>query len=119
MAVDLAALGEQLDRFPGPPYLVTTGPSGPAHLVSVAARFEEGLFLAPAGRTTTANVAAQPAVTLLWAPEPGGPYSLIVDGEAEVTTDGSVAVVPTRAVLHRVAGADDGLPTCLPLEQGR
>jgi hypothetical protein len=108
--VDLAALAEQVAAFPGPPYLLTTG-GGPAHVVSVAARLEDGRFVVPAGRTTRANAGAQPAVTLLWAPEAGGPYSLIVDGEATVDGD-TVLVAPTRAVLHRVAGADDDLPTC-------
>ena len=49
-------------------------------------------------------------VTLLWPPaEPGG-YSLIVDGRAEVTVADAetvrLAVVPTRALLHRDADPD-------------
>ena len=108
--VDLDALAEQVAAFPGPPYLLTTG-GGPAHVVSVDARLQDGRFAVPAGRTTQSNAAAQPTVTLLWAPEPGGPYSLIVDGEA--TVDGDVVLVaPTRAVLHRVAGVDPDLPSC-------
>jgi hypothetical protein len=108
--VDLDALADQVATFPGPPYLLTTG-GGPAHVVSVEADLADGRFTVAVGRTTLANVTAQPHVTLLWSPTPGEPYSLIVDGEA--TADGGVvAVMPTRAVLHRVAGVDPDLPTC-------
>jgi hypothetical protein len=110
--VDLAALAEQVAAFPGPPYLMTAN-GDPGHVVSVAAELERGRFRLPAGRTTRANASAQPTVTLLWAPAPGGPYSLIVDGQATVDDDTeTVEVVPTRAVLHRMAGVDPELPTC-------
>jgi hypothetical protein len=90
-----------------------TAAGGPAHVVSADAELHDGRFRLPAGRTTRANAAAQATVTLLWAPAPGGPYSLIVDGEATVDGDTeTVEVVPTRAVLHRMAGADPELPTC-------
>lgn len=112
--VDLAALAEQVAAFPGPPYLLTTG-DGPAHVASVDARLADGRFLVPAGRTSRANVGGQPQVTLLWAPTAGGPYSVIVDGTASVDGE-DVVVEPTRAVLHRVAGVDDDLPTCVPIE---
>jgi hypothetical protein len=63
------------------------------------------------GRRTTSNAIDRPAVSLLWPPiEPGG-YSLIVDGEARVTTgpDGAgIVVTPATAVLHRSAAAPEG-----------
>jgi hypothetical protein len=43
-------------------------------------------------------------------------YSLIVDGTALAATgEGALAVAPTRAVLHRVAGAAGDGPTCRPV----
>jgi len=49
-------------------------------------------------------------VTLLWPPsEPDG-YSLIVDGQAEISEANDetarLGVVPTRALLHREADTD-------------
>ena len=114
VAVDLDALAERIAEFPGPPYLLTTG-DGPAHVASVRVRFEDGRFVVAAGRTSLANVGAQPLVTLLWSPAPGGPYSLIVDGDGAAEGE-AVVVTPTRAVLHRVAGVDPDLPTCVPIE---
>jgi hypothetical protein len=69
------------------------GPEGPKALIDV------GLI----GGRTRKNLAERRDVTLLWPPpEPGG-YSLIVDGEAEVTDAGDetvhLGVVPTRALL--------------------
>ena len=58
--------------------------------------------------------AANGSLTLLWPAPPGAPYALIVDGAARhVPSDGVIAVRPTRAVLHRVAGADQSLASCV------
>ncbi|MGA4788016.1 pyridoxamine 5'-phosphate oxidase family protein [Nocardia sp. AB354] len=54
------------------------------------------------GSHTRDNVAARPAVSLVWAPrEPTG-YSLIVDGLGTLEDD-RLVIAPTRAILHRVA----------------
>ena len=76
------------------------GPDGPRAILDV------GLI----GGRTRENLAHHSDVTLLWPPpEPGG-YSLIVDGQAETTDSDSetarLAVVPTRALLHRDADPD-------------
>jgi hypothetical protein len=83
------------------------GPDGPGAIVDV------GLI----GGRTRKNLAHRRDVTLLWPPpEPGG-YSLIVDGEAEVTdaADETVrlGVVPTRALLHREADSPSAAKGCL------
>jgi hypothetical protein len=74
-----------------------------------------GHALAPgAGRRTSHNVEASGASTLLWPAPAGEPYSLIVDGDARVERErGQVVIRPTRAVLHRVVGADPALPSCV------
>lgn len=89
-------------------YLITVDDGQRAHTVAVTptvcgAVLDVGLV----GGGTRNNVAQRGDVTLLWPPrEPGG-YSLIVDGQAELSeTDRENArcqVVPTRALLHRQA----------------
>ena len=59
------------------------------------------------GRRSRANLARSTDVTVMWPPpEPGG-YTIIADGQAQVSDDGgdvaSLTFVPTRAVLIRVA----------------
>lgn len=102
-------------------YLVTVGDDGRAHVVAVTPRWEgDALVVGGLGRRSAANLAARPAVTLVWPPlEPEG-YSLILDGEARILADGAAAggdaatgtgpdsaaavtIVPGRAVLHRPA----------------
>lgn len=119
--VDLDKLADTLVDFPFG-YLITVGDDHRAHTVAVTPDLCDGvLTVGPIGRTTARNATAHDAVTVVWPPrEPTG-YSLIVDGNAEVTEDG-VRVTPTRAVLHRSAiapgaGTDPaGLHDCVPLK---
>jgi hypothetical protein len=118
VAVDLAGLSERIAEFGPAAFLVTVGDEGP-HVVSVQPREGETALLMAAGRSTRANIAARPAVTLLWPAPPGGAYSLLVDGTAAVVPgdDATVAVEPASGVLHRVAGATGSGPTCLPVSE--
>jgi hypothetical protein len=86
------------------------GPEGPRALIDV------GLI---GGRTRT-NLAHRSDATLLWPPVETGGYSLIVDGRAEAVSDtdsdsetARVAVVPTRALLHRNADSPAAAKGCL------
>jgi hypothetical protein len=115
VAVDLDALWKHVDEFGTPPYLVTTAADGRPHVVSVAARVDDGRFVLGAGNTTRANVAANPTATLLWGAPAGADYCLIVDGQAAELDGELVAIQPTRAVLHRVAGASADLPSCVAI----
>lgn len=99
--VALADLGATLDGFPWG-YLITVSDDLRAHSLAVPSRYADGRLIVDAGRTTRANAAARPEVTLVFPPADGHEYSLIVDGRAEVTGD-LVAVTPTGAVLHRPA----------------
>jgi hypothetical protein len=117
VAVSLSQLGEQIDEVGTQPYLVTVGSDGSAHTVSIAASFDGERLRFLGGRTSRANIAARPAITLLWPAADGGPYALIVDGDATLADgDDEVTVMPTRAVLHRVATAAKDLPSCVRLE---
>jgi hypothetical protein len=102
--VSLDGLRDEVARFGPAPYVVTVGDDGAPHAVSVSAGWDGDLLTASVGARTAANAAVRPRVSLLWSPyEPGG-YSLIVDGAAEVDGE-QLRVAPSKAVLHRPAGA--------------
>ena len=122
VAVPIEALREQLEEFGPTPYLLTVGADGRAHVASVRAVLDADHVQVSAGRTSRANAAENPAATLLWPAATGAPYSLIVDGEVDISDDGpegELAIRPTRAVLHRVADASADLPTCVTVEDAR
>lgn len=84
-------------------YLLTVGGGDRAHVVAVTPTVDDGLLLVPRpGRRTGRNLAADPAVTLVWPPADPAGYTLIVDGDGEQRVD-VVVVRPSRAVLHRAA----------------
>ena len=99
---DLA--GEVAKRGPG--YLLTTAADSRPHVMHLRWTMEGIELRAGVGRSASANISAQAAVTLLWPPEEDGGYSLIVDGDASIAdgADGPIAVVTAQgAVLHRPA----------------
>jgi hypothetical protein len=114
--VDIARLAAALPDYPFA-YLITVDDDYRVHTVTVEpelcelpdgndgqrAVIDVGLI----GGRTRENLSHRSDVTLLWPPpEPDG-YSLIVDGHAEATDSDAdtarLAVVPTRALLHRDA----------------
>jgi hypothetical protein len=110
--VDLDALRAVVDERGLLAFLVTVGPEGP-HVVSAQLHWDGADLTAAAGRKTTANLAQQPAATLLWPAGPTDEHSLLVDGTATVHDD-RVVVTPSKAILHRRAG-DEGGPRCEPV----
>jgi hypothetical protein len=114
VAVSLEELTRRVEEFGALAFLVTTGGTG-SHVVSVTASFDGHTFSVPAGQSSRRNIDAMATATLLWPSPDGGPYSLIVDGDAH--SDGDLAVVrPTRAVLHRLADAPSDIPSCVRIE---
>jgi hypothetical protein len=119
--VDLDRLADTLADFAFA-YLVTVGDDFRAHTVAVDPVLASGVLgLGTIGRTTRANVTSHGDVTVIWPPrEPGG-YTLIVDGAAR-TSGETLAIVPTRAVLHRKATPESPstnpncLHDCVPIE---
>jgi hypothetical protein len=105
---------EQLGAYGPAAHLVTVGPGGRPHVVSVIVEADGELLRTTAGSTTSANAAANPAVTLVWAAPPGEAYTLLVDGRAEPVDD-RLVVVPTRAVRHRVVTASGDGPSCITI----
>lgn len=109
--VALEALREQIASMPADAFLLTVSDGSSPHAVSADVRWDGEHLVVGAGRTTARNVAATPAVTLLW-PNAGQDYSLIVDGSGAVDGD-VVRITPERAILHRSvrAAAPDGHTT--------
>lgn len=117
--VDLDELRARVAEFGPNVLLVSVKPGGVPHVVSVAPLFVGDDLVMPVGRSTRANVDASPTVTMVW-PGPGDEYCLLVDGVARRHGDArseTIAVVPTGAVLHRLAGAPADLPNCVPLDE--
>ena len=118
VAVDIEALGERIAEYGGTAYLLTVTDDHVPHVVSVTVAMQGDRLITSVGRRTGANLAARPTATFLWPPgATGSGYSLIVDGLAvDPAGEGALHVEPTRAVLHRTAGASGDGPTCLPVE---
>lgn len=116
--VDFQRLADTLPSYPFA-YLITVDDDYRAHTVTVEpvlrdlAVLDVGLI----GGGTRTNLAHRSDVTLVWPPpEPDG-YSLIVDGQAEISEAGAetvrCAVTPTRALLHRNADSTSVAKGCL------
>jgi hypothetical protein len=103
--VGLEELDGVLDAYPWG-YLVTVGDDGRAHTLAVPTDWRDDALQLTIGRSTRANAAARPGVTMMFPPDDGFGFSLIVDGT--LTVDGDTAVfTPSHAVLHRPALYDE------------
>jgi hypothetical protein len=100
--VDLSKLAEVMGRYRFA-YLLTASERGAPHVVAVTPVLQAGeLAVNGTGRRTRDNAQQRPGVALVWPPLSEADYSLIVDGQAVVTSDG-LRIAPVRAVLHRPA----------------
>ena len=106
--VEVGDLGKALEGF-GAGYLLTSS-DGRVKVVTVEPSVNDGVVRVGApGRGTLANLADNPAVTLVFPPLEQRGFTLLVDGTAEVDGD-DVRVAPSGAVLHRPAAHADGPP---------
>jgi hypothetical protein len=120
VAVELADLRDRVAEHGPVAFLVTVGDDGSPHAVSTRVEMPDDAVVAACGRTTAANAGRRPDVTLLWPARPGADYCLIVDGTATVDADaGRLTLQPVRAVLHRMADAGDGGPSCVTVVDQR
>ena len=104
--VEIGNLLAALKGF-GSGYLLTTT-EGRVKVVTVdPTSTESGLRIQSPGRGTMANLATNPAVTLIFPPLERRGYTLLVDGTAAADDD-DLVVTPTSAVLHRPATHADG-----------
>jgi hypothetical protein len=114
VSVALSEVAERIEELGPVAYLLSVGADDRPHLVSVRVDWRGDELVAGAGKTTSANVADRPHVTLLWAAPPGEAYCLIVDGSAR-SIDDALAITPTTAVLHRTPEGDSSSPSCIRL----
>lgn len=120
--VDPADLARTLGDY-GVGYLLSTSPQGRIKAITITARVEHDVVVVPApSRSTAANLAENPAATLLFPPLVQGGYTLLVDGSAEADVEG-FRFSPFSAVLHRPAtdegtgsGASDCGQDCVPIQ---
>jgi hypothetical protein len=103
-----ADLGPALEQY-AEGYLLTVTPDATTRAVSVRPRLVDGLVVVGAGRSSSANVAANPSVTLLCPPTVARGFTLLVDGTAKVDGD-EIRIEPTSTVLHRPPYHADGPP---------
>lgn len=108
--VDLVRLAEALRdyRFA---FLITVGDDFRIRTTAITPTFDGGrLDIGPVGTHGRENLSTRNAVTLAWPARDVSEYSLIVDGQAELSDDpdGSVLVTPTKALLHRPVFASGG-----------
>lgn len=119
----LSKLRAQLTNYTNPAHLLSSSDDGRPHAVAVSVSWDGDQLLLSAGKRSLANVAARKHVSVLWAAPSADDYSLIIDGEGEVSGSGEhaqVRITITRAVLHKpgapvtptasVCGSD-----CVPL----
>ena len=112
--VALAELAKRIDEYGAMAHLISVSGDGEPHVVSVKVDWDGDRLTAGAGNRTAGNVDGNPTVSLLWAAPVGNDYSLIVDGNANVSADRTVlSITPTAAVLHRVAAAANDGPSCI------
>jgi hypothetical protein len=106
--VEVADLAQALEDF-GAGYLLTNR-AGAVKVVTVEPTVTDGVVLVEGpGKGTVANLAENPAVTLVFPPrEPRG-FTLLVDGSGEVVGE-DVRIAPATAVLHRPASHAGGPP---------
>jgi hypothetical protein len=102
---DLATAFEQYAEG----YLLTVTAEASTRAVSVRPRVVDGRVVVGAGRSSSANVAANPQVTLLCPPTAEKGFTLLVDGTATVDGD-EIRIEPASAVLHRPPYHSDGPP---------
>lgn len=104
--VELSDLAATLERF-GSGFLLTT--AGERIKVVVVDPVVDGssLRISDPGRSTRANLAANPVLTLTYAPLTPRDHALIIDGTGGVEGP-DVLVTPTGAVLHRPASHASG-----------
>jgi hypothetical protein len=102
ITVELADLPSTTATY-GWAYLLTVRDDLRPHVVAVAPAWAGGVLVVEVGSGTAHNATARPAVTLCYPPIDGDGYSLVVDGTARVRDDGTLAISPTGAVLHRPA----------------
>lgn len=103
-----ADLGQALQEY-AEGYLLTVTADAATRAVAVRPRLVDGHVVVGAGRSSSANVAARPSVTVLCPPATEKGFTLLIDGTATVAGE-EILIAPTSVVLHRPPYHADGPP---------
>ena len=103
-----ADLGLALQQY-AEGYLLTVTPDATTRAVAVRPSVVDGQVVVGAGRSSSANVAVHPHVTVLCPPTTEKGFTLLIDGTATVAGD-EIRIEPSSAVLHRPPYHADGPP---------
>ncbi|MDH2414882.1 hypothetical protein [Nocardioides sp. CER19] len=106
--VAAADLGRALEQY-AEGYLLTVTTDATTRAVAVRPRLVDGRVVVGAGRSSSANVTANPAVTVLCPPSEEKGFTLLIDGTATVEGD-EIRIEPASVVLHRPPYSADGPP---------
>jgi len=106
--VATADLGRALEAY-AEGYLLTVTADATTRAVAVRPRLVDGRVVVGAGRSSSANVATNPRVTVLCPPTTEKGFTLLIDGTAAVAGD-EIRIEPTSVVLHRPPYHSDGPP---------
>ncbi len=107
--VEVEKLGEEMERFGYQAYLLSVSDDSTAHIAHLTFSLTDGALRCGASRTAAGNVKERPRVSVLWPPFEADGYSMIVDGDCELSSgtalDGGdeLVVRPVTGVLHRPA----------------
>ena len=129
--VDVTKLDDEMQRFGAQAYLLSVSDDATAHVAHLTFALSGDALRCGVSRTAARNVKSRPRISVLWPPyEPGG-YSMIVDGDCELSSgtaaDGAdeLAIRPVTGVLHRPAAPAESAdntaedcgcgPNCCPI----
>lgn len=88
-------------------YLLTVTAGSATRAVAVQPSFRDGRVVVGAGRSSSANLAERPSVTVLCPPTVAKGFTLLVDGTASLV-DEEIVIEVAGAVLHRPPYHADG-----------
>ncbi|MFB7716052.1 pyridoxamine 5'-phosphate oxidase family protein [Nocardia sp. NPDC056100] len=93
-------------------FLITIGPHDGPHTTPQQTILDANRVHLPGiGPTTRRNIAASPAITILWPPATPDGHALILDGIATVS-GADLDIRATRAVLHHTVAPESGAARC-------
>ena len=106
MQVPIEDLPEAAAEYGNSAYVLVSSAEGPPRVTHSSVRFDGSDILVSIGRRAAEELAANPALSVLWPATRSQSMSLIVDGAVSgaVDVDGDeIRIVPSGAVRHRPA----------------
>lgn len=111
-----------IEQFGRRATVITINETQTPHVVTSLVDIGDDHLLVDVGTRTRENLLRNPALTLLWYPEPGHDYQLILDavatdiGEPNSREVATVAVTVHHGIQHRLAGLWQPGPSCQAID---